>query len=1641
MKKNTLIIFLMFSLVGVFAQITPHELIEKAGTGYNAGNIMNSPDEGDWDPVFEEFHFFDIKNAGFNNVRIPIRWDKHTSAAPPWTVDPAWLARVEQVVDWSLAHGLVTIFDAHGEQDWFTSNAQDADTLDRFKAIWEQVAFHFKDKSEDLIFEIINEPYFEMSKDEVDDLNRIILPIIRAENPTRCVMITGGGKNSWEAPLQIDPSILASDDYLIATYHYYLPREYVTTTEDILTFGTPAEKALIDLHFNLVKSWSLEHDVPVYLGEYGANNVSDPTSRHIYNVYIAEQATNRAFASATWCTGVGGKKYIYDRTTPGSFEQPMTSDMTTAGIWGSVIPQPGINVISNYDFEQGIDVDWSFSLGGAAEATISDAGAENAYNGNSAVLIDVTTADLHNKAFIKSIKYTGNFSGISVDMSCYAKASTAVQDMKLRIRSYDGSNNLLGSIAKSHVLSMDTYQYYNNIVQLPEGTTQIEISALCGAVVGEYYIDDFKATIPDPTPALSSIIITPTSAAIAEGGQVQFSAEGFDQYNDPIAATFQWTTNPGATVDATGLFTSSLAGVYSVRATANGVSQSARITVGNPDQQPNIVFIAIDDLKPWLNCYGETQAVTPAIDALAASGVVFKNAHCQWAVCGPSRASLLTGKYIDVTGVDNLTKQLRDITPDIQTIPRYFKDNGYTTAAFGKVFDDRNVDAGHDAISWTEPYTDPYDYDYPPEYGDFVGGVKYRVTDNTATEQGPEGVGFDGYQDGQICLDALSQIDDYAAGTDPFFLAVGFKKPHVPFVAPKEYWDLYNRADISVAPFQRPAAGSPEYVYSTPEPIQYVDIPDIWTYDDVMGDNILDIDLQKELLHGYYACVSYADDLVQKVVDKIEEHGMTNNTIFVLYGDHGYHLGDHNQWGKHTNFEASTHAPLIIKVPGKPANVYTEPVDLIDMFPTLCDLAELSKPTDLQGVSLKTVIDGNLAPVKECAVTEYRAGSHIGYSFRTNQHRYTIWMEGTTQTTDAVAWDPALILDEELFDYVSDPLESVNLATDPGYATVLADMKTKAEEWWNSQREYFGHSTGGGSSDGKFITVNPGFEEGVSNGWTTYFKSGEAEGTISESFDVSDGSKSAMLNVTLGGSGASNASLKTDKYTTDDILKGATMRVTMDAKCSNPGNVIQIQVQITDNQSSVTRITSSGIALTDTWQSYSFDVDFPTDNVEWQILFQVGGNTPAQYYFDKCVLDTVPTVQDPPVLTTITVTPGSATIGEGQSVQFSAEALDQYGSTYATSISWSTTSGASIDQTGLFTSSTAGTYTVTATAEGVDGNATAQVDEAAVLTTITVTPGSATIDEGQSVQFSAEALDQYGSTYATSISWSTTSGASIDQTGLFTSSTAGAYTVTATAEGIDGNATAQVNEVTVNPIINPGFELGVNTGWSFNVSGTASATIAEGSGSDVTEGVKSCYVNVKKTGFYGSVSTSTDTYLLDPAHLSLTASIDALGTGRSQSIKIEFEFNDGSGGTTTSTSAALSVEKNVFTNLSYAANIPAGSQSYSIKIMSGSVRGGYYFDNTQVVFSTSTKAAVSEANEITNVSDIQVYPNPVRDILTISGATIQEASLYTFTGRTIRIQQVNNNEIDVSQLPVGLYVLRAKTIDGQVYTKQISVTH
>lgn len=509
-------------------------------------------------------------------------------------------------------------------------------------------------------------------------------------------------------------------------------------------------------------------------------------------------------------------------------------------------------------------------------------------------------------------------------------------------------------------------------------------------------------------------------------------------------------------------------------------------------QKPNVLFIAIDDLKPILGCYGDEIVKTPNIDRLAKMGTVFLSNYCQQAVCGPTRASLMTGKRPDYTKVWDLKTRMRDINPDIISIPQYFASQGYSTQGIGKVYDSRCVDKELDKPSWTVPYCKTDESYYAPNYGEPALG-RYQLPEtkalatkyiNESLEKGMKkseaneyamskirpttecmDVPDNAYNDGANALQAKDILISLSKKSTPFFMAVGFAKPHLPFVAPKQYWDLYKRENMPLAPFQEKSKNAVDVAYhNAGEIAAYSDIPEVVSVTDQKGYGItLPVDKQKELIHGYYAAVSYTDAQVGILLKTLDSLGLSKNTIIVLWGDHGWHLGDHNLWCKHTNFEQATHAPLIISSPNIKSSKTTGQSEFVDVFPTLCDLAGLSIPNGLDGVSLTPLMKNPTSSVKEFSVSQYpRSGGDpetsrlgyapakvMGYSIRNSQYRYTVWMKNDFRSSQPYSSD--LVLGEELYDYKLDPLEKENVVNDKKYEAASKMLKKKMIDFFNSQ--------------------------------------------------------------------------------------------------------------------------------------------------------------------------------------------------------------------------------------------------------------------------------------------------------------------------------------------------------------------------------------------------------------------------------------------------------------------------------------------------------------------------------------------------------------------------------------------------------------
>jgi len=507
--------------------------------------------------------------------------------------------------------------------------------------------------------------------------------------------------------------------------------------------------------------------------------------------------------------------------------------------------------------------------------------------------------------------------------------------------------------------------------------------------------------------------------------------------------------------------------------------------------KPNILFIAVDDLKPLLGCYGNTLVKSPNIDRLAKMATVFDRNYCQQAICGPTRASIMTGTRPDATKIWNLTTQMRDANPNTLTLPQYLITQGYTTSGIGKIYHPSSAIGGVDPVSWSIPYLKSKESDFPAEFGIPANGqyqlpeTKDRMTpeiiaerkkqskDLAANDENPKSIKGpstecmdlpdNAYQDGVNALLAKDQIIKLSKDNKPFFMAVGFSKPHLPFVAPKKYWDLYKREEMPIAPFQEHSKNGPLIAYhQSGELRNYLDIPEFAT---LPADSLrigLQVEKQRELIHGYHAAISYMDAQVGILLNTLESLGTLDNTIVVLWGDHGWHLGDHDLWHKHTNFEQATRAPLIIAGPGIKAGKTSSLTEFVDVFPTICDLAGVSIPKNLDGKSLKPLMVKNKASVKDFSIsqyprklkklqlakTAYTNANMMGYSLRTDQYRYTIWMNNFTSKD---TFNESQVYASEMYDYVKDPLEKVNVVNDKNYTSISASLKSKMIAFFKSQ--------------------------------------------------------------------------------------------------------------------------------------------------------------------------------------------------------------------------------------------------------------------------------------------------------------------------------------------------------------------------------------------------------------------------------------------------------------------------------------------------------------------------------------------------------------------------------------------------------------
>ncbi len=442
-----------------------------------------------------------------------------------------------------------------------------------------------------------------------------------------------------------------------------------------------------------------------------------------------------------------------------------------------------------------------------------------------------------------------------------------------------------------------------------------------------------------------------------------------------------------------------------------GASASAAFAA----EKPNVLLICVDDLKPLLGCYGDKIAKSPNVDRLAARSVQFDRAYCNQAVCAPSRNALLTGLRPQTLGIYDLGTNFRKSRPDAVTLPQTLMKHGYRAEALGKILHVGHGN-GEDRASWSVSPWKPK-------------GVQYALKENTENRRdnknGARGTATESadvpdstYGDGLLADEAIARLQAAKAKPDePFFLAVGFFKPHLPFIAPKKYWDLYDPADFQLAELRTPPEGAPSYAPQFGGELrQYSDIP----RKDALPD-----EQQRQLIHGYYAATSYMDAQLGRVLDELDRLGFAKNTIIVFWGDHGWHLGDHGMWCKHTNYEEAARIPLLVSAPGAKAGAKSDAfVETVDIYPTVCALADLPAPAGLDGQSFAAVLKDPAAATKDHIIHVYPRhapgkGSVIGRAIRTARHRLVEWKKPGA---------PADTADLELYDYETDPQETKNLA-------------------------------------------------------------------------------------------------------------------------------------------------------------------------------------------------------------------------------------------------------------------------------------------------------------------------------------------------------------------------------------------------------------------------------------------------------------------------------------------------------------------------------------------------------------------------------------------------------------------------------------
>lgn len=484
-----------------------------------------------------------------------------------------------------------------------------------------------------------------------------------------------------------------------------------------------------------------------------------------------------------------------------------------------------------------------------------------------------------------------------------------------------------------------------------------------------------------------------------------------------------------------------------------GVPQLLRAMSRVRPRRPNVLFIAVDDLRTQLGCYGVPWMKTPNIDALAARGTLFEQAYCQQAVCAPSRASLLSGLRPDSTRVWDLMTTLESTRPDVTTLPQFFRAHGYDTISLGKIYHHGIKD---DPRGWTVAPRGSKKSVYHSDEGMQAARAadpiiaRRRIALAAATNYAQRAdimwhdpafkysVPFDDctndpdteYPDGDLTQQALAALRQER--DRPFFLAVGYWRPHLPFSAPKKYWDMYERDALPMPSTTAWPAGMP--------PLAASDWSELKRYTD--GARANEPAFTRRLIHAYCACVSFVDAQIGLLLAELDRRGLSDNTVIILWGDHGWKLGEYGAWCKHTNFELDVRAPLLLAAPGfRGGQRSAALVEFVDIYPTLAELCGLPVPAHLEGRSMKPLLEQPQRAWKDAAFSQYpREGRVMGYSMRTRDWRYTEWIDRADGSVVA----------RELYDLRAGTIEAVNLADDPAHADTVARLSqrlAKGQGW------------------------------------------------------------------------------------------------------------------------------------------------------------------------------------------------------------------------------------------------------------------------------------------------------------------------------------------------------------------------------------------------------------------------------------------------------------------------------------------------------------------------------------------------------------------------------------------------------------------